>query len=314
MLSYLARRIALMLVVVIGATLLAFAVMDLAPGDTAELIAFARYGEQLTPREIERVRQTEGLDAPLPARYVRWLGHVVHGDLGTSLTTGESVTSEISHRLPATAQLAAASILIALLIGISAGIISATQRDTAIDSISRLSAILGVAMPNFWLALLLILLFSLTLGWLPSFGKGDIRYLILPALTLGTGMAALLARIMRSSLVEVLAQDYIRTARAKGLSEYAVVFKHALKNALIPPVTIAGLQFGRLLEGAVIVESIFGWPGLGRLLVESIFTRDFAMIQGCVLVTAMLLAVINLLVDISYAWLDPRIIYQRSRP
>ena len=302
-----------MIVAISGATILTFAVMDLAPGDSAELIAFARYGEELTAEQIEQVRVAERLDAAVPVRYVRWLAHVTRGDWGRSLTTGESVALEISQRLPATVQLAAASILIALLIGLSAGIISATRQNSIADAASRVGAMLGVAVPNFWLALLLILFFSLTLGWLPSFGHGGVRHLILPALTLGTGMAALLTRMMRSSLVEVLGQDYIRTARGKGLSEKAVIYRHALKNALIPVVTVAGLQFGRLLEGAVVVESIFGWPGLGRLLVESIFTRDFAMIQGCILVLAALVAFINLLVDMSYAWLDPRIRYERSR-
>ena len=313
MVGYIARRILLMFLVIIGATVLAFAVMDFAPGDTAELIAYARYGEELSPAHIERVRQTEGLDASLPVRYGRWLAHVARGDLGQSLTTRESVASEILPRLAATAQLAAASILIALLIGICAGIISATRQDTIVDAISRLGAMLGVCIPTFWLGLLLILLFSLTLGWLPSFGKGTFSHLILPALTLGTGMAALLSRIMRSSLVEVLGQDYIRTARAKGLSERTVIYKHALKNALIPSVTVAGLQFGRLLEGAVIVESVFGWPGLGRLLVESIFARDFVTIQGCMLVIAAAVVVVNLLVDISYVWLDPRIRCESSK-
>ncbi len=313
MVGYIARRILLMFLVIIGATVLAFAVMDFAPGDTAELIAYARYGEELSPAHIERVRQTEGLDASLPVRYGRWLAHVARGDLGQSLTTRESVASEILPRLAATAQLAAASILIALLIGICAGIISATRQDTIVDAISRLGAMLGVCIPNFWLGLLLILLFSLTLGWLPSFGKGTFSHLILPALTLGTGMAALLSRIMRSSLVEVLGQDYIRTARAKGLSERTVIYKHALMNALIPAVTVAGLQFGRLLEGAVIVESVFGWPGLGRLLVESIFARDFVTIQGCMLVIAAAVVVVNLLVDISYVWLDPRIRCESSK-
>jgi len=313
MLNYFGRRILLMIVVMVGATLLAFTVMDLAPGDPAELIALARYGEELTPVQIQQVREAEGLDAPLPVRYWRWLSHVVQGNLGRSLTTGESVGEEIARRLPATAELAAASILIAMLVGLAAGIISATRQGTFVDGLGRVAAMLGVSIPNFWLGLLLILLFSLTLGWLPSFGRGTFGHLIMPALTLGTAGAALLARIIRSSLIDVLSQDYIRTARAKGLSESAVIYKHALKNALIPAVTVAGLQFGRLLEGAVIVESVFGWPGLGRLLVTSIFARDFAMIQGCVLVIAALIATITLLVDLSYGWLDPRIRYGRRR-
>ena len=298
-----------MLVVVFGATLLAFVLMTAAPGDAGRLIAFARYGEDLTAEQIEQVRRTEGFDAPLPVRYCRWLGHVVRGDLGRSLTTGRSVSGEIVQRLPATLELAAASVALALLIGISVGVAAAVRRGTLLDALSRTTAMLGVSIPNFWLALLLLLLFALTLGWLPSFGHGSLAHLVLPVVTLGTALAALTTRITRSSMLEVLGQDYIRAAWAKGLPEHSVIFKHALRNALIPVVTVSGLQFGRLLEGAVVVESIFGWPGLGRLLVEAIFARDYAILQGCILLIALLIALVNFLVDISYAWLDPRIRY-----
>jgi peptide/nickel transport system permease protein len=220
------------------------------------------------------------------------------------------VLDEILTRLPATVELAIAGMLVSLIIAIPVGIISATKQYSIVDNVSMLGALLGVSMPNFWLGLLLILLFSLHLGWLPVFGRGGIEHLILPAITLGTGMAAITTRLVRSSMLEVLRQDYIRTARAKGLNEKTVIGKHALKNALIPVVTVVGLQFGFLLEGAVIVEVIFAWPGMGRLLVDSIFARDFHVIQGCVLFIAVMFVLFNLLVDISYAYIDPRIRYE----
>lgn len=302
-----------MLVVIFGATLLAFVLIDQAPGDPGRMIAYARYGEELTAEQIEQIRRAEGLDASLPMRYIRWLGHLVAGDMGCSLTTGESVSAEITARLRATLELALGSVGLALVIGIPFGIVAAVGRGRWPDTVGRITALLGISIPNFWLALLLVLLFALTLGWLPSFGYGSLAHLILPVVTLGTALAALTARITRTSMLEILAEDYIRTARAKGLSEYTVIFKHGLRNALIPVLTISGLQFGRLLEGAVIVESIFGWPGLGRLLVKSIFNRDYAMLQGCILLIAVLIVMVNFLVDISYAWLDPRIRYGSNR-
>jgi len=307
--DYLVKRIALMAVVVFGATVLAFVLIDQAPGDPGRLIAFARYGEELTAEQIEAVRRSEGFDAPLPVRYVRWLGHVLRGDLGRSLATGNSVAAEIVQRAPATLALAGASVALALLIGLPLGIVAAVRRGTWLDALGRTTAMLGVSVPNFWLALLLLLLFALVLGWLPSFGYGTLAHLVLPVVTLGTAMAALTTRITRSSMLDVLCEDYVRTARAKGLTEQAVILKHALRNALIPVVTVSGLQFGRLLEGAVVVESIFGWPGLGRLLVKAIFARDYAILQGCILVIALLIVLVNFLVDISYASLDPRIRY-----
>ncbi len=309
MTAYILKRLALMVVAVIGATAIAFGVLELAPGDAARMIAYDRYGEDLTARQIEEVRQSEYLDAPLVVRYYRWLGQVVHGDLGRSVATGNSVFTEIRQRLPATLQLAVASVAIALLVGLPLGIVAAVHRGSWPDALGRLVALIGVSIPNFWLALLLILLFALFLKWLPSFGYGTFAHLVLPALTLGTALAALTARITRSSMLEVMDAEYIRTARAKGLDEGTVIFKHALRNALIPVVTVSGLQFGRLLEGAIVVESVFGWPGLGRLLVDSIFARDYMVLQGCILVVALLIVAVNFIVDLSYAWLDPRIRY-----
>lgn len=311
--GYILKRLGLMLVAVIGATAIAFGVLELAPGDPARMIAYDRYGEDLTPEHVEQIRHSRGLDDPIVIRYFRWLNRVAHGDMGHSIATGNSVLTEIRQRLPATLVLAAASILIALAVGLPLGIFAATHRNSWPDALGRIVALVGVSIPNFWLALLLILLFALALGWLPSFGYGTPAHLILPALTLGTALAALTARITRSTMLDVLDAEYIRTARAKGLSERTVIFKHALRNALIPVVTVSGLQFGRLIEGAVVIESVFGWPGLGRLLVESIFARDYMVLQGCILVVALLIVLVNFLVDLSYAWLDPRIRYGESR-
>jgi peptide/nickel transport system permease protein len=260
------------------------------------MIAMARYGvDDLTQEDIECVRIQEGLDAPIHIQYLRWLNHALHGDLGCSLTNGDPVLSEILIRFPATIKLAVVSMY------------------SLIDNASMMGAMLGVSMPNFWLGLLLILFFSLYLGWFPVCGYGGFEYIVLPALTLGTGMTAITARLMRSNMLEVLRQDYIRTARAKGLGEKVVISKHALKNALIPIVTVIGMQFGRVLEGAVIVETIFAWPGIGKLLVDSIYARDFAMIQGGVLFVAAIFVIVNLVVDISYTYLDPRIRYEPGK-
>lgn len=304
-----------MFVVILGATMLTFTIMHFAPGDPAEMIATSRYGvEGLSTETIARIRVEEGLDAPVYVQYLKWLNHVLHGDLGRSLVTGKSVSSEFLARFPATLKLALASMIIALLISIPVGIISATKQYSVVDNASMVGALIGVSMPNFWLGLLLMLLFALYLGLLPvcGYGDGSIAYLILPAITLGTGMAALTTRLTRSSMLEVLKQDYITTARAKGLREKVVIWKHAFRNALIPVVTIVGLQFAGLLEGVVIVETIFAWPGVGKLLVDSIFERDFAMMQCGILFIAVIFVLVNLTVDILYALLDPRIRYEKG--
>ncbi len=314
MLKFILKRMLLMFIVMLGVTMITFLIMHCTPGDPAEMIAMARYGvDDLTQEDIECVRIQEGLDAPLHIQYLRWLNHALHGDLGCSLTNGDPVLSEILIRFPATIKLAVVSMIIALIIAIPVGIISATRQYSLIDNASMMGAMLGVSMPNFWLGLLLILFFSLYLGWFPVCGYGGFEYIVLPALTLGTGMTAITARLMRSNMLEVLRQDYIRTARAKGLGEKVVISKHALKNALIPIVTVIGMQFGRVLEGAVIVETIFAWPGIGKLLVDSIYARDFAMIQGGVLFVAAIFVIVNLVVDISYTYLDPRIRYEPGR-
>jgi len=313
MVRYIARRLLLVIIIVLGVTIMTFSIMHMAPGDPAEMIAVARYGiENLTQDDIEWIRRAEGLDAPVYVQYAKWLNHVLHGDFGRSLITGEPVLSEILTRFPATVKLAVAGMMVSLLIAIPAGIISAVKQYSLIDSLSMIVALIGVSMPNFWLGLLLIILFSLYLGVLPVCGYGGIRYIILPAVTLGTGMAAITTRLIRSSMLEVLNQDYITTARAKGLKEKSIVARHALKNAFIPVITVIGLQFGHLLEGTVIIETIFAWPGVGKLLVDSIFARDFSLIQGCVLFIAVVFVLVNLVVDISYMYLDPKIRYEKG--
>lgn len=312
MLKYILKRLLLVFVVVLGVTVVTFSAMQSAPGDPAEMIAVARYGEDLTQEEIEWVRVTEGLDAPVYIQYLGWLGHILRLDLGKSLITYEDVLEEILTRFPATLVLTISSLILSLLIALPIGIISAVRKNTIVDNACMTGALLGVSMPNFWLGLLLIWLFALSLGLLPSFGYGSIKHLILPTITLGTSMAAITTRLTRSSMLDVLNQDYIVTAKAKGLDEKTILLKHALKNAMLPVITFVGLQLGFLLGGAVIVETIFAWPGIGRLLVDSIYARDFALIQGCVLFIAVIFALANLAVDILYAYLDPRIRYEKK--
>lgn len=312
MLKYILKRLLLVFVVVLGVTVVTFSAMQSAPGDPAEMIAVARYGEDLTQEEIEWVRVTEGLDAPVYIQYLGWLGHILRLDLGKSLITYEDVLEEILTRFPATLVLTISSLILSLLIALPTGIISAVRKNTIVDNACMTGALLGVSMPNFWLGLLLIWLFAVSLGLLPSFGYGSIKHLILPTITLGTSMAAITTRLTRSSMLDVLNQDYIVTAKAKGLDEKTILLRHALKNAMLPVITFVGLQLGFLLGGAVIVETIFAWPGIGKLLVDSIYARDFALIQGCVLFIAVIFALANLAVDILYAYLDPRIRYEKK--
>jgi peptide/nickel transport system permease protein len=305
---------ALMLGVILGVTVLTFVLMHMAPGDAAEMVAQSRYGSDLSHEQVEMIRIGEGLNRSLPVQYLRWLSRILRGDLGRSLIRERSVLGEIYVHLPHTLLLAFAGIFVSLVVSVPLGILSALKQGTLADYAGTTLAMLGVSMPNFWLAILLILLFSLKLNWLPVFGMGGIKHLILPSITLGTGLAALSIRMIRGTLLDILTGNYIRTARARGLMEIIVVGKHAFRNALIPLVTVAGFQFAHLIEGAVIVESIFAWPGMGKLLVDAIFTRDFPMIQGCVLITTIMVVLINLTVDISYAFLDPRIRFERKGP
>jgi peptide/nickel transport system permease protein len=307
---YLIRRLCSMVFILLCVSIITFSLMYIVPGDPAQIIAEKRYGEEITEQIVERVRVETGLNQPLMLRYLCWLAGILQGDFGYSSNSGRPVLQEIIGKLPATVELALMAMLVSLLIAIPIGIVSAVKQYSFLDNIGMVGAMLGVSMPNFWLGPLLILIFAVHLGWFPVFGSGGLNNLILPSITLGTGLAAITVRLTRSSLLEVLKQDYIRTARSKGLSERVVVNKHALKNALIPIVTVVGLQFGSLLEGTVVVEVVFAWPGLGSLLVDSIFARDFPMIQGCVFFIAIMYVIVNLLVDLSYAWLDPRIRYE----
>lgn len=305
MYGYVIRRLLLAIPVLIGVSILVFAIIRFIPGDPARAIA----GVHASPEYIEQVRRELLLDEGLHVQYYVYITNLLQGDLGRSTFTRRPVTVELRERFPNTLILAATAMVIATIIGMSAGIISATRRYSLFDNFSMLAALVGVAAPVFWLGVMFQLLFSVHLGWLPSGGIGTWKHLVLPSLTLGLATAALLARITRSSMLEVLRQDYITTARSKGLVERVVTYKHALKNAMIPVVTVMGLQFGTLLGGAVLTETVFSWPGIGRLMVDSILARDYPVVQGAVLLLAVFFVMINLVVDVIYAFLDPRISY-----
>ncbi|WP_027877841.1 nickel ABC transporter permease [Meiothermus cerbereus] len=305
MTTYIARRLLTVIPTLLGVLLAVFLMVRLAPGDPAQLLA----GEFATPETLADIRQRFGLDQPWHVQLGLYAANVVRGDLGQSVRTRKPVTYELRQYFPNTLRLTLGAMLVALLIGIPAGIIAATRPGTIFDLLAMLGALIGVSMPVFWFGLMAILIFSVQLGWFPVAGTGTLWHLVLPAITLGTGTAAILARMTRSAMLEVLSQDYIRTARAKGLAGRVVVFKHALRNALIPVVTITGLQFGGLLEGAVITETVFAWPGIGQLLVGSILARDYPVVQGAVLLIAVVFILINLIVDLLYGAIDPRIRY-----
>ncbi len=311
MFYYIIKRLIAMLPVLALVSLIVFTIIHLTPGDPALIML----GEEATPQALAALRHELGLDQPLPVQYFVWLSHVLRGDLGRSIRTNQPVIEAITQRLPVTLELTTLAMVISIIAAIPAGIISATRRNSASDLISTTLALLGISMPSFFLAILLIFVFSLKVRWLPPMGytplqKGvweNLRGMVLPAVTLGTAAMAIVARLTRSTLLEALQQDYIRTARAKGLREQAVIYSHALRNAMIPITTILGLQIGFLLGGAVITETIFALPGVGRLVVASIFERDFPLVQGVVLFLALMHLVINLIVDLLYAYLDPRI-------
>jgi peptide/nickel transport system permease protein len=302
-----------MVPVLVLVSVVIFMIIHLTPGDPVLVML----GEEASPEARDRLREELGLNAPLPVQYVLWAGRVVRGDLGHSIRTHQPVSEAILQRLPVTIELSLAAMLVSLSIALPAGIISALRRNTVADIGSSILALLGVSVPNFFLAILLIWTFALNLRWLPPIGfvpliqdvGANLRGLIMPAVTLGTALAAVTTRQMRGSLLEVLGNDYIRTAWAKGLREGLVIQRHALKNALIPVITVVGLQMGNLLGSAIITETIFALPGVGRMVVDSIFQRDFPMVQGIVLYLALIFLVINLLVDMTYAYLDPRIRY-----
>ena len=312
---YISRRLLILIPLLIAISMFTFLLINLAPGDPIS----SRFGlnlNTLDPARIEAIRQELGLNDPLPVQYLRYLGNLLKGDLGRSITTNRPVLDELLARLPATLQLTAVSMSLVLLVAVPLGIISAVKRGTLLDNLSMTGALLGVSMPSFWFGIMLMLLFTLQLNWLPSGGRGDgtfwggFKALIMPAVTLGTGMMGLVARLTRSSMLEVLGQDYMRTAHAKGLKSQIVLMRHGLRNALIPVVTVVGVQFASLLGGAVIVETIFSWPGMGRLAINAISRRDYPVIMASVLVFSVVFVLANLIVDILYTIIDPRIRYE----
>lgn len=303
--SFVLRRLALTVPVAMGVVTLVFLFLHLIPGDPVEVLL----GEQALQADRESLRRDLGLDRPLLFQYGRFVAGLFRGDLGTSVHQRRPVSELILERYPATLRLTAAAMVISLLLALPAGVFSGLRPSSFWDQATMFGALLGVSMPNFWLGPLLILLFSIHLGWLPVSGSEGAESIVLPALTLGCSMAAIVARMTRSSVLECLRQDYVMTARAKGLSESAVVWKHVLRNALLPVITVSGLQFGSLLAGSIITESIFSWPGLGTLTVQAIQTRDYPVVQGCVLTIALSYAVVNLFTDVLYGCIDPRIRY-----
>jgi len=313
---YLTRRLLALVPVLAGASVVVFLVLHLSPGDPAEIML----GSQATQEDLARLRAELGLTEPLPVQYVRWLGHVLQGDLGRSIWTKRPVLGEVLGRFRATLLLTASALLLSTVGGILLGIASATRRNSFLDRVSAVVSLFGASMPVFWLGIVLMVTFSLWLGLLPAsgmfapYGGGDLgdllAHLVMPAVTLAAASTAIVARLTRSSMLEVLGQDYIRTARSKGVVERAVVVRHGLWNALMPIVTVIGVQAGYLLGGAVLTETVFAWPGVGTLMIQGILARDFPLVQGCVLVIALTFALINLGVDLLYGYLDPRIRYE----
>lgn len=302
MLKFVVRRLLLLIPVVIGVSIVSFSIMHMIPGDPARIIA----GEGATVEDIMSIRIKYGLDRPLIEQYFRFMKGVITNDL-RSIRTERPILTELLPRFANTAQLALVSIIISSVIGVTLGIVSAVKRNSWIDTFSMVFSLAGVSMPIFWLGILLIILFAVTLRWLPSGGKGGVEHLILPALTLGLATSAIIARMTRASVLEVLNQDYVRTVVAFGLPKRKIIYKYVLRNALIPVVTVIGLQFGYLLSGAVLTESVFGWPGLGRFVVDSIFSRDYIAVQVGIMMIATTFVLVNLLVDLVYALIDPRL-------
>jgi len=306
MLSFLVRRVLLTIPVLLGVATLVFSLIHLIPGDPVQ----SMLGEGASQESVNELRTRLGLDRPLYAQYLSYLKGVAHGNLGTSLRTSEPVTSAIADRMPATFELAAAAMLVAIVISIPLGVLAAARAGTIVDHVATTLALIGISMPNFWLGPLLAILFAVELGWLPVSGRGTLAQLVLPAVTLGAPLAAVLARTTRASVIDELRELYVLAARARGVSRVRAVLKHAFRNSLIPIVTVLGLQLGAVLTGAVITETIFAWPGVGRLLIQSIGFRDYPLVQGCILLIALTYVSMNLLTDLAYGLLDPRIRYE----
>lgn len=313
--AYIAKRVLLLVPMTLGVLTLTFVLMYILPGDPLKVVLQLGAAD---PKTIEAMRKTLGLDLPLHMQYLRYLERLLHGDMGSSLLSQRLVFQEVMERFPNTLMLALPSLMVSLLVGLPTGVIAAARRGTFVDGVSTVGALMFVSMPVFWTGLVLMLLFSLHLGWLPALGMGSLQeglwaaisHFILPAFTLGSHLSGSIMRMTRSSMLEVLGQDYVRTARAKGLGERVVVYRHALKNAALPIVTVTGMLFGYLLGGSVITETIFAWPGMGSLTIEAMLARDYPLVQGCILVFAVCVMITNLAVDLLYASLDPRIRYQ----
>jgi peptide/nickel transport system permease protein len=313
---YVVRRLLLLVPVLVGVSVVIFMVLHLSPGDPVEIML----GAQATQEDRARLRADLGLDEPLPVQYARWLGHVARGDLGRSLWMKRPVLAEVLGRFQATLILTGTALALSTTVGVALGVASAVRPHSLLDRVSAVASLFGASMPSFWLGIVLMVVFALWLGWLPAsgmyapYGGGGLRdllaHLLLPAVTLAAASVTIVARLTRAAMLETLGQDYIRTARAKGVVERAVVLRHGLKNALIPIVTVVGVQAGYLLGGAVLTETVFAWPGVGTLMVQGILARDVPLVQGCVLVVALSFVVVNLAVDLLYAWVDPRIRYE----
>ena len=303
---FLARRLVLTIPVLLGVATLVFSLIHLIPGDPAQ----AMLGEAAPQSDVEELRRRLGLDKPLVEQYGVFLQGLVKGDLGTSLRTGEPVTDQIVERMPATFELAAAAMFVAIAFSMPLGILAAVRRGTAVDHAAMTVSLAGVSVPNFWLGPLLAIVFAVELGWLPVSGRGTWAHLVLPAISLGAALAAILARMTRATLLEELREQYVQAARARGVSRMRAILRHAFRNSLIPVVTLLGLQFGAVLTGAVITETIFAWPGIGRLLIQSIGFRDYPLVQGCILLIALTYVGVNLVTDMLYGVLDPRIRYE----
>ena len=306
MLRFFVRRLLWTLPVVFGVATLVFLLIHLIPGDPAQVML----GDAAPPEDVAALRHRLGLDRPLGIQYAAFLGGVVRGDFGQSMRTNQPVRQAIAERLPATIELAVAALVVAIVIGIPLGTVAAVRARTSVDHAATVVALLGISIPNFWLGPILAWVFSIGLGWFPVSGRGTLGHLVLPAVTLGASLAAVLARITRASVIEELREVYVLAARARGLSRLRTVVHHAFRNSLIPIVTVLGLQVGSVLTGAVITETIFAWPGVGRLLIQSITFRDYPLVQGCILLIALTYVAVNLLVDLVYGLLDPRIRYE----
>jgi peptide/nickel transport system permease protein/oligopeptide transport system permease protein len=303
--TYIVRRLFLLLPVLLGVSLVSFGLLQLVPGDPALILA----GEEATEEVLTRIRHEYGLNQPLPVQFLAYLRHAVTGDLGISIQSRQPVAVLLGQRFPFTLKLAFLAILVSATLGVIAGVIAATRRNSPLDLAALLGSLVGISLPIFWLGLIAILVFAVKLRWLPAGGTGTLAHLILPALVLGAASSAVIARTTRASMLEVLRQDYVRTARAKGVGERVVIYRHALKNAMIPILTVFGLEFGYNLGGAVLTETVFSLPGVGRLIVEGIFARDYPVVQGALLLVATTFVLVNLLTDVAYAFFDPRIRY-----